>query len=213
MSELTTKLDNLKPRILIAVPCGETLEVEFIKSLFRLQTVGNCSIEFINGSLIYVARERFCDKALRDGYDYVLWLDSDMVFEPSLLKQLIEDDKDMVCGLYFTRKFPILPTIFKTCKIGIDGNEAEQYIDYPKDEIFEIEACGFGGVLVKTKVLEDVVKRYRTAFTPVLGGGEDIAFCVRARDCGYKIYCDSRVKMGHIMRTLSTEQSYLFAQK
>ncbi len=35
-------------------------------------------------------------------------------------------------------------------------------------------------------------------FAPIANNGEDIAFCWRARECGYKIYCDPSVECGHV---------------
>ena len=32
----------------------------------------------------------------------------------------------------------------------------------------------------------------------LLGFGEDLSFCIRAQELGRKIYCDSRIKMGHV---------------
>ena len=32
----------------------------------------------------------------------------------------------------------------------------------------------------------------------MLGFGEDLAFCLRVKDLGKKVYCDSRIKVGHI---------------
>ena len=35
-------------------------------------------------------------------------------------------------------------------------------------------------------------------FMPTAGFGEDLSFCMRARKAGIKLWCDSRVKCGHI---------------
>lgn len=98
---------NKLPKVLIAIPCGETLETEFVKCLFSIKAKADVSIEFLSGSLVYVARERLADKAIQGGYDYVLWLDSDMVFNGDILQRFLDLDKDFVSGIYFTRKLPI----------------------------------------------------------------------------------------------------------
>ena len=38
---------------------------------------------------------------------------------------------------------------------------------------------------------------------------EDLSFCYRARNIGTKIYCDSRIKFGHIGNYEYTEEDYL----
>jgi len=202
-------------KTLIAIPCMETMETEFIKCLFRLRPVGEVKIEFLAGSLIYAAREKLCDKAIEEGFDYILWLDSDMIFEPDLMEILFAADKDFVTGLYFTRKMPWLPVIFKDLDVGGigEGPRALQYTEYPKNELFEIEGCGFGAVLMKVDVALKVINKFRTAFTPMLGAGEDIAFCLRAKELGIPMYCDSSIKLGHITRVVSNEESYLATRK
>ena len=56
--------------------------------------------------------------ALYDDVDYILWVDSDMTFNPDDLKQLLADDKDIVTGLYFTRKQPVEPVIYSMVDDG-----------------------------------------------------------------------------------------------
>lgn len=197
-------------KTLIAIPCMETLETEFVKCLFRLKPVGDVKIEFLSGSLVYAGREKLVDKAIEEGFDYILWLDSDMIFEPDLMEKLFATGKDFVTGLYFTRKMPWLPVIFKKIDVTFGKQPtSEQYVDYPKEDVFEVDACGFGAVLMKTDVAIEVVKKFHTAFTPMLGAGEDIAFCLRCKELGIPMYCNSSVKLGHITRVVSNEASYL----
>ena len=66
------------------------------------------------------------------------------------------------------------------------------------DDLFEIGGCGFGGVLMKTDVLMDVMGKFKRIFDPLDGLGEDLSFCWRARQCGYKLYCDASLEMGHV---------------
>lgn len=198
-------------KTLIAIPCMDTLETEFVKCLFRLRPVGECKVEFFPGSLVYAARENLCDKAIEEGFDYILWLDSDMTFEPDIMEKLLADDKDFVTGIYFTRKLPWRPVLFKELDAGGFGEppKSEFYMEYPINDLFEIEGCGFGAVLMKTEVAEKIIRKFHTAFTPMLGAGEDVAFCIRAKELGIPMYCDSRVKLGHITRVVSNEESYL----
>ena len=102
------------------------------------------------------------------------------------------------------------PVIFEKCGYEhLNGNEvkpvASTYYNYPKDQIFEISACGFGGVLMNVPMVKAIEEKYGLPFAPMLGFGEDISFCLRAQELGYKIWCDSRVKMGHIGLTTFTE--------
>lgn len=201
-------------KTIIAIPCMDSMDTVFVKSLLQLGS-DKTAIRHIlhSGSLVYDSRNKLTSQCLELGADFVLWLDSDVVFPPSLLDDLIDDmdGRDMVTGIYYMRRPPFKPTIFKTVKVGQSPDEAtsEIYTDYPTDGPFEIDACGFGAVLMRTKVLADVANKYHDAFGPIPGCGEDISFCLRARACGYKIYADPRLQVGHRAETVVTHQTYL----
>lgn len=194
-------------KTMIAIPCMDMVHTQFCVSLTGLRLEGQTKFSYSASSLIYDSRNGLARKAIVEGFDRVLWLDSDMVFDPDFLLNLSEDldhGRDMVCGLAVTRKVPHKPVIYEKCGYQRTGKENEvmpmatTYYDFPKDTIFEVEACGFGGVLMNTSVLRDVEAKYGVPFAPMLGFGEDISFCMRARELGYKIWCDSRQKMGHV---------------
>ena len=200
-------------KTLIAIPCMDTVPVGFVKALLGMRRVGETAEGFVCSSLIYNARNELAMHAIDEGYDRVLWLDSDMSFEPDFMERLsahLDSGLEMVTGLYFTRKEPVRPTIFKTCCIertdeGKLNPKCEAYDDYPKDSIFEIAACGFGGVMCTTDLLRRVRDKLgRLPFSPVLGFGEDLSFCLRVAECGDKIYCDSSALMGHIGQHIYT---------
>lgn len=199
-------------KTLIAVPCMDMVAAPFAQSLATLNREGECLVSFLIGSLIYDSRNTLCKQAITHDCDYVLWFDSDMVFEPDVLQKMLrhmEDGKDIVTGLYFRRRPPFTPVIFS--EITFDEDErgtAIGYEDYPEDELFEVEACGFGCVMVRKEVLLDVLLNYRTWFNPLYGAGEDIAFCVRAKELGYKIWCDPTIKLGHYGSSIINEEIF-----
>lgn len=196
-------------KILIAIPSGNTLDVDFVKSLLALQPVGSVDIKIEEGSLVYVAREKLAMYAIEEEFDYVLWLDSDMTFKPDLLKRLMMNDKPVCAGLYFTRRPPYQPAYWHKIRMGtVEERETVRMVDVPKDELVEIDACGFAAVLTKVDVLSDVYNRYSTMFSPFVGYGEDISFCIRAKNCGYSIWMDSKIPVGHKGMTIITQESY-----
>ncbi|MBQ2030679.1 MAG: hypothetical protein II483_00525 [Lachnospiraceae bacterium] len=200
--------------ILVAVPCMDMVHTDFAFSLACMHHGEGVSFARTKSSLVYDGRNKLANLAINGGFDSVLWLDSDMVFDHDLLYRLSEDldaGMDMVCGLYVTRRDKIHPVIFKEIGYALDDETGaatpinERYSDYPKDSVFQVEACGFGGVMMKTSLLSEVKAKYGLPFSPVLGFGEDISFCLRVKELGTKIYCDSRVKLGHIGNKTYTE--------
>ena len=205
-------------KTLIAVPCMDQVATPFCQSLVTLNKVGECAISFNVGSLVTESREHLAARALNNGADYVLWFDSDMMFEPDTMERLMkhmEDGYDIVSGLYFRRRPPFTPVLFKRLHIEGDVCLQEDYNEYPKDGIFEVQGIGFGCVMMKSEVLLSVLAKYKTCFAQMGRNGEDVSFSVRARNCGYKIWCDPTIKCGHVSYTTVSEgfyQSYL-AQK
>ena len=187
-------------RILIAVPCMDSVPSQFAQSLATLNKVEECVVAFQMGSLIYNSRNYLATAAVKMEADYVLWLDSDMVFSSDLLQKLWQDrDKgDIITGIYYRRVEPYKPVLFSKLNIENEVCTWEGYDDFPQDEIFEIEGCGFGAVLTPTNVFVDVINKFGNMFGPIAGVGEDLSFCWRARQCGYNIVADPKIQLGHV---------------
>ena len=203
---------------MVAIPCMDQTSTLFDQCLDNLIPVGEISKTRNPGSLVYISRNSLSEVAIREGLDYVLWIDSDMVFEPDLMQRLMkrmDEGCDIVAPLFFRRRAPFSPVIYKTIKLGItpDENIINGYSDYPKDSLFEVDACGFGCVMMRVSVLEKVLNEQKALFTPYAQFGEDLSFCLRARRSGFKIYCDSSIKVGHISQTVVTEETYLQYRK
>lgn len=188
-------------KILIAVPCMDQVPTPFCHSLALLQKVGQCVLAMKSGSLIYTSRNDLATQAVQIEADYVFWLDSDMKFEPDTLVRMMDtlqkNDLDILTGLYFRRVPPFTPVLFD--KLEINGEECDwsEFKTIP-EELFEVGGCGFGCVLMKTDVFFDVHGKFGNMFAPIANNGEDIAFCWRARNCGYKIFCDPNIVCGHV---------------
>ena len=190
-------------KTMIAVPCMEQVQTEFAQSLFNLQRVGNVYAKFLPCSLISKSRTDLALMAVQEKADYVLWIDSDMVFPDTLLMDLMRDieqeKKDIVAGVCHMRKEPYKPVLWSKLRQGLTAfeNESECLVDYPRDGLFEVEGCGFGCVMMKTEVIASVRDKYADLFGHLPGYGEDLSFCIRARGCGYRIWVDPKVQVGH----------------
>lgn len=199
-------------KTMVCVPCLDTVHTEFVKSLVGMAPKGEVVHGFESGSLVYKSRDTLAERALEEGADYTLWLDSDMVFPSTLLIDLMEDmrDRDIVSGVCHMRRAPFKPCIWKKLKRGLtsEENEIEGYDDYPRDGLFRLDGCGFACVMVRTEVLRTVIHRYHEAFAPLSGLGEDLSFCTRARNCGYDIWCDPKIQIGHIGNTIVTDDTF-----
>ena len=199
-------------KTLIAIPCMDSVPSQFAQSLAMLQKVDECAIAFQIGSLIYTSRNELAKKSVEMGADYVFWLDSDMTFKSDVLiqmfKTLKENDLDILTGLYFRRVHPYSPVLFD--RLEIDENSGCHWTDFNDipDGLFEVGGCGFGCVLMKTEVFLSVMAKFGQMFSPIGNVGEDLSFCWRRRQCGYKVVCDPSIALGHIGHTQVTREFF-----
>lgn len=199
-------------KVFIAVPSMDTLPALFCQSLAMLQRAGDTVVGFEMGSLVYNARNNLARQAIKAEADWVLWLDSDMVFEPNLLQKMLsvctENNIDFLTALCFRRKPPYTPCLFDRLDRVDNGASYTALMSVP-DGRFQVGGCGFAGVLLSTDVLMSVAAKFNgRMFDPFEGFGEDVAFCWRARQCGYEIWCDSDIEMGHVGQCIVTRSYF-----
>lgn len=185
-------------KLLIAIPTNDMMPFQFVESLTklirRLDADGvDYEVAFQGGTLVYVGRDKLVKKAIAGDYTHMLWLDSDMVFDDSLLDDLMDSGKDFVTGIAHSRREPYDSCLFSE----IYPHFIKWKGDYPSD-LFKVAGCGFACVLISMKIVNDVWEKHKTAFFPERLLGEDIAFCKRAQDLGYEIWAEPHVKVGHV---------------
>lgn len=189
-------------KTLVAVPSMDQVPARFAQALAMLQKEGDCAVTFQIGSLVYMSRDKLAERAIQMGADRILWLDSDMVFDPDVLirlsKVMKDNDADMVTGVYFRRVQPFTPVLYEKLDLKDGLADYNEYEKLPEEDVFEVAGCGFGCVLMNTDVALSVMARYHEMFTPMNSMGEDLSFCWRARQCGYKILCDQSIPLGHV---------------
>ena len=203
-------------RILIGTPFKESAPDDYIKSLVDMviftQAKGH-EIEFVNehGGL-FDARDRVCRKTMREHFDYMLQLDSDMTFPPDALCKLLERDKDVITGVYVGKGENHKPVLFT--ELHKDDENSGPYglkhglNELMKDDVFEVKGCGAGFLLVKEHVIRIMLIHKHEWFRPYAGLGEDVSFCQRCTELGVKVYADRTIPMGHIKYTQYTLEDW-----
>lgn len=186
----------MRMKLLIAVPTTDYVHAEFMKCLVALTKELSAQgiaydVEIQAGTLVYIARNRLCNKAVNEDYTHLLFLDSDMVFKADLLEDMLFCGKEFVCGAFQSRRPPYSSCIFKSLR------PVERVKDYGL-EPFTVEGCGMACTLISTEIIKSVQFKYGVTFTPTEEFGEDLAFCWRARSLGHEIWCDPSIRIGHI---------------
>ena len=200
-------------KTLIAIPCMDYVPTQFMQAFVGLRRVGETVTSFTVSTLVHNARNHLAKQAVDEGFDRILWLDSDMAFDADLMERLsadLDEGREFVAGVYRKRKPPFTPTIFKDVGLYMENGQvmpkATCYEDYPRDDVFEINACGFGAVMHTVDLLKKIGAQFGPPFSMLPGFGEDISFCMRAEELGVKMYADSRIKLGHIGQCVITEE-------
>lgn len=221
-------------RTLIAVPCMATVHTDFMKDFVALRRVGDARFGVTKFSMLHDARNTLAANAIQHGYDRVLWIDSDMRFESDLMERLAADmmvqdgektplyeqdddglvrfDRDYIAALAFKRVTPTEPVVYDSLHElpdmpGMYGVHILR--NYPHDQLFKVAATGFGCVMTSTRLLKQVWDKFGPPFSYVANLGEDMSFCWKVGQLGIPMYCDSRVKVGHIGEVVFDEEVYM----
>ena len=145
-----------------------------------------------SGTLIFDQRNNLVKTALDIKADYLLFVDADMRFPKDTLKILMAHDKDIIGVNATTRSEPVKPTA-KNMHINEDGSiDWMPIYSNAKTGIEKADGIGCGVMLIKRKVVETIEEPY-FYFEQLPGNkilGEDIYFCVKAKDAGFDTWVD-----------------------
>lgn len=197
-------------RVMVAVPTHDMTPALFAYDLAGMlaftcsnfvgpeKPIESIGLVFQTNTYIHKARQVLAEEAQRRGADCVLWLDSDMRFPKETLMVLLQHNRDIVGVNYSKRGIP--PKFVAAKQIS----PAKQLVtDEDSEGLEEVEALGFGVVLMRTNVLMALDPPARTGhpwfwheYVPGEDGeeslhvGEDVFFCRMAREAGFSIHVD-----------------------
>jgi hypothetical protein len=195
--------DLRKAKISIAMPSHDNVPAMFSLDLASLvmHTTAHMpenvqlGVNMCAGTYVHSARQDLADALLAAGVTHILWLDTDMRFPRDSLFQLMLRNKPVVGINYAKRKLPAEFVGLK--KVGWNGEPAERlWTGKESTGLEEVEAIGFGMVLMRTSVLHslpDPKLKPWFWFDWLPSGqmvGEDVHFCKLLRDAGCPIYVD-----------------------
>ena len=197
-------------KIAIGLPRGaDTMyHYETIESMFMMFGKSPCQYKMISVNKVHhVARNTIVEHFLDTDMDYLLFIDSDMIWEPDSLElayDLIKHKEvDIVTGIYFTKGAPHLPVIKK---LDMDAGCYNIFVEW-SNKPFEVDGAGLGFMLISRKVLEAMKQ---PLFTWDGGFSEDLNFCLKAKkDHGFRIWAHPGIKLGHIGNSTITNFDYM----
>lgn len=225
---INEKSDNEQIKI-VACITGNNFSLEFLSAWddFRINCIKNNItlfrsitydpvIQFARSkclganTLRGVCQKPFQETAIEDNYDYILFIDSDIIFNINNLKELIKDDKDIVSGIYRTIDIKTIPAVENLDDDYFVLNGRYDYLLFDevvkRSKLIPVDYCGMGFILIKKGVFEKIKYPWFFRETKVIEKNElkiedmhseDVSFCLNAADEGFKIYIDPSVVVGH----------------
>jgi len=199
-------------KIAICIPTYNTIQSTWFCwfSGVLVNWIKNYDIELftISAQPVDYARNKLIRIVLDSGvkFDYIFFLDSDVSCPINTLELLIERNKDIVSGVYFSRVHPYVPMMFRDTKKveGEEINYSEPFKDFKLNELIKVDSIGLGCCLIKTSVFEKISfpwfsykQIYNKEKDTVRYISEDHYFCDLLKENNFEVFIDTRVLCRH----------------
>lgn len=201
-------------RHIVHVPIARFVELDCDHCLRELEFRHHVQVDRSKGSsAIDIARNIRATDAIRKGYDSLLFIDSDMLFDPADAITLFKSEEPVIAGAYAAKKLGNgqLNVDFED---GVDSVRFGEWAAKP----YSVRAVGAGFLRIKISALKHIAKTLslpycRMAerfaypfFQPMIiqeSGkpfylGEDYSFIRRCRDAGLTPKVDTSFRLYHL---------------
>lgn len=195
--------------VAVGIVHDDRIDAKFVQCLLHLKD----SVDYIENVIwveggpgnFDVHRNKVADYFLSNTVaDHLLTIDTDIIFRPENVEQLLRHDLPVVSGLYFVNDKPPRPNASRRNAEGymkaIDADEL--------DGLVEVDALGAGFMLVHRGVFKEIGEQDNVRGGPwyrqdAVGANgwplePDYAFCQRVQQAGHKVYVDPEAFVGHI---------------
>jgi FkbM family methyltransferase len=146
-------------------------------------------------------------------YDYIMWIDSDIVFNDEDFFKLLESPHDVTCGRYMMDDMQHFAAVriwdteyyrqngaFKFLK----EDDIQQYKTSSRSRYMPIAYAGMGWMVIRRGIVEHL--QYPWFYRPLEQIGadirdmssEDVAFCKNLQEIGIPIMLDTDIRVGHL---------------
>ena len=203
-------------RILLGIASGGAPTRPFLNSLAALRLpAGAHPLErsVVQGNFIPAQRELIMRDAIDGSYDYLFFVDDDIVLPPDALERLAqtaetEPNVAVAGGLYYSRDSarPITVANWNSADTSSAHIPA-----FSSQSAVAVDGVGFGCALLRVAVARTLEAPYfpahifiERAARRVWQCDEDYRYCERVRMAGYRVMLDGRVRCEHYDRQSDT---------
>ena len=171
----------------------------------------------VEGKPVDVARNELVELAKQHNARYLLFLDDDTlppVHTVLRLLGLLQKNKKtgeqamVASGIYYTKSIPPMPVILKK-------DIPAGFEDWEWGDVFDVDYIGMGCCLINMQIFNELEKPYFKFYKGSPNPdeyqgtiGEDVWFCDKVAELGYKIWVDSYVQCEH--EDFASRMSYFY---
>ena len=206
------KNEEIKPTVMIAMPCYDSVKVSTMVSVIKvIQQLAKSGvavgINTMKSPLIHQARNYLTSVFLNSDFTHLLFLDSDVEFEPEAVLRMLVAKKDVICTPYRVKSMEVDKKMY-TVELKKDAR-------MEPGEIIEITAGPTGIMLINRDVFKKIIEKFpdlkiKNPVFPEAGpdhkyyynffdftfedgysAGEDVSFCKLVQKLGFKIYANT----------------------
>jgi len=217
-------MQNLQnKKILIGIPCASGfISAYTVDGLFKMTRPCPTSLLIIERQSADAARNYIIEMGIRLQVDYIFFADDDGVLPPDTLTKMVEDDKDIVGAPMMTRNVRDNGKHALCCfekfdfYIG-DGRNVKKYrsiqgFNNSKGHLHSVDAIGGACMLIKKNAFEALFAKHngrpfefineihttKEHGVTVRNISEDMCFSERAKEEGFEIWVDTRIRPIHL---------------
>ena len=203
-------------KILIGIPCYQDVASETLEDYMRFafycgrRSEHDFMIAIKSKSEQFRARNDIVTGALQTGCDYLMFLDDDHVIDwettpgpnsrygmiQTFLDHFEEDPELGIVGaLYYSRGSECNPVLMREAENG--GYHWLKDYDIT-GQLQEVSVQGGGCMMLRMSMFDKIQSPW---FEPEFDLGTDLPICKKTRDAGFKVACDTSIKIGHVLST------------
>ena len=207
----------MKKRVLIAISTAETVAFEVMQSIYELEIPKDVetTLKIIHAYNIADGRNNLVNYMLANDYDYILFVDNDVILPKNALVDLYNMQWYISTGTYPRKEMQTITSDVQYTTL-YNHNERNLEVYCPtfmpvtclqKGKITPVDCCGLGCTLIRRDLFSKIEQPYfffAHEGNPSPGNndeyciGEDMYFCRKVLRAGIQIWAHGSVLCGHL---------------
>lgn len=205
-------------KVLIGITTAETVCHETMESLFNMTRPADVQVtlRIIHAYQVSNGRNELAMYALQNGFDYLFFIDSDVIIPEFTLERLLAANTLVINGTYPRKEIDTIvkdnpyTTLYRHDRRGLNAINFGPFFmsqnELPKEGVVPVDAAGLGCTLINTNVFRIIggndwfhfaQEQQRISHGPYCLG-EDLYFYRECLRHNIQPYAEGSVRCGHV---------------